>query len=193
MVKGWDKFNERSIWFDTKDRLISENKPTIIKVINDVRDCFSDFEDDSLITKYAFGGMYNPRKNKDIDSNTNHSPRMINRSFYPEPSELDLDRISEFFVPEYSAKFLDSFMYIGINFKYKEGGWISGDGIDSLDYIIEAKNRLKSMGYRMEICFWATKFTKSQIKNMSHIEPLEVRVYFDLDCEWPQLPEIENA
>mgnify|MGYP001032213449 CR=1 FL=1 len=193
MIKGWSKFNERSVWFDTKDRLISENKPTIIKVINDVRDCFSDFEDDSLITKYAFGGMYNPKKNKDIDSNTNHSPRMNNRSFYPQPSELDLDRISEFFVPEYSAKFLDSFMYIGINFKYKEGGWISDEGIDSLDYLIEAKNRLKSRGYRMEICFWATKFTKSQIEHMSHIEPLEVRVYFDLDCEWPQLSEIDLA
>lgn len=187
MIKGWDKFNEnKHVWFDTKDRLISENKPTVIKVIDDIRECFSHFEDDSLVTRYAFGGMYNPRKRV---PGSETSPRMCNRTFYPEPSELDLDRIAEFFVPEYSGKFLDSFMMVGVDFKYKEGGWISDEGIDSLDYLIEAKNRLKSMGYRMEICFWATKFTESQMKNMTHIDPLEVRVYFDLDCEWPQLSE----
>lgn len=190
MIKDWSKFNENNhVWFDTKDRLKSENKPTIIKVIDDVRDCFTSFEDLGIINRYNFGGMYNPNKERDAKEHFKMypSPSFSNRTIHGEPSELDIERISEFFVPEYQGEFVNRFMGVGINFPYEEdGGWIGSKGIDLLDDLIEDKNRLKSIGYDMEICFWRTKFNTN---NHSHLDPLEVRVYFDLDCEWPELSE----
>jgi hypothetical protein len=186
MIQGWSKFNENNdeipSYLDMKDRLAAENTPQIKKVIDDVRNCFISFEDKGIINGYKFGGIYNPKKDTPRDLNINYSPSISGNKFHREPSKKDLESISEFFVPKYYAEFENTFISIGVDFTYDgtHGGWLNENGIDSIDDIIEAKNRLKLMGYEMKICFWQTKFDTA----LRQVDPLEIRVYFKMDCTW---------
>ena len=80
MIKSWDKFNEditSSAKSDNESRyhkykstyieLVRSNIPQVEKIIDDVRECFTTFEDGGLVKKYQFGGMYNPDKRKNAE------------------------------------------------------------------------------------------------------------------------------
>ena len=195
MIKGWKKFNEDIVDFDDSEsrydryirvqqELINANIPQVKKVIDDVRDCFISYEDMDIIKGYHFGGLYDPDKRSTMVS---HKRESFSQAFKGEPSEREIENISEFFVPKYWGEFINRFISISVNYPYdrmhvtKNGyvtdvGWIGEEGIDILSDLIEAKSRLKDLGYKMEICFWKSK-----------TEPLEIRVYFDMVCEWPDI------
>lgn len=183
MIQGWDKFNEDNSeipsYLDVKKELTKSNSIKIIDIFSNITDTLVSLNDMGIIKSYTFGGFY---KGKEAEE---EEKLLYNRNFYPTPSEHDLESISDFYIPKYNGKWINGFLSIGINFPYERDGWLGEEGVDLLDDIIEAKNRLKSIGYKMEMCFWKTKFTESQIRNMNHINPLEIRVYFEMECEWP--------
>ncbi len=189
MIQGWDKFNEDNSeipsYLDVKRELTKSNSIKIIDIFGNITDTLAPLNDMGIIKSYTFGGFYegfNASTNSIIE---NDERFLYNRNFYPTPSEHDLESISDFYIPKYNGKWIIGFLSIGIDFPYEKAGWLGEEGVDLLDDIIEAKNRLKSIGYKMEMCFWQTKFTESQIRSMSHINPLEIRVYFEMDCKWP--------
>lgn len=204
MIKGWSKFNESSDWKGSENEsryqrykstyieLVRNNIPQVENIITDVKECFVSFEDDGLIEKYQFGGMYNPDKRKNADEyfRTRPNPDMYRRAFYPEADEEMVKGISDFLLPKYWGEYVNRFMVIGINFPFQDSAWIGGEGIDLMDDLIVAKNRLKSMGYSMEMKFW--KMWNPEPKRHGY-SPLEVRVYFDLDCEWPEIYPNEES
>ena len=115
MIKGWSKFNESSDWKGSENEsryqrykstyieLVRNNIPQVENIITDVKECFVSFEDDGLIEKYQFGGMYNPDKRKNADEyfRTRPNPDMYRRAFYPEADEEMVKGISDFLLPKY--------------------------------------------------------------------------------------------
>ena len=205
MIKSWDKFNEDITSITKSDdesryqkykstyiELVRANIPQVEKIIDDVKECFISFEDDGLVKKYQFGGMYNPdkRKNSEEYFSTRPSPSMHRKAFYPEADEEMVKSIADFLLPRYWGEYVNRFISIGIDFPFQKDAWIGGEGIDLMDNLIEAKNRLKSMGYSMEIKFWKMWNPEPTRHGYS---PLEVRVYFDLDCEWPEIYQDEES
>jgi len=191
MIKRWDRFNESrdesdenryQLYKDTYIKLVRNNIPQVENIIADVKDCFASFEDDGLIEKYQFGGLYNPDKSKSTDDH--FSTSIYRRSFYPEADEETIKGISEFLMPKYWGEYINRFVIVGIDFPFEDSAWIGSEGIDLMDSLVEAKNRLKSMGYSMEMKFW--KMWNPEPKRHGY-SPLEVKVYFDLDCEWPEI------
>ena len=188
MIKRWDRFNENI--FSGKEgyeietqykkyrsayiQLVRDNIPQVEKIIDDVKECFISFQDDGLVKKYQFGGMYNPDKRKSAEQyfNTRPSPSLHDKPFL-EPDKEIIKSISEFLMPKYWGEYKSRFMKIDIDFPFQESGWIGGKGIDLMDMLIESKNRLKSIGYDMEIYFWKFKFPTPSNHGYA---PLEVRV-----------------
>ena len=186
MIKKWNKFNESEMssynhYIDIKDKLTEENLKQLNSIFPEIRECFISFEDSGLINTYRFGGLYNPDKSKEIDNQ--RKPELSN--FTPQSRaslEEKLKSASDYYVPRYTAEWVSRFVSIGIDFPTNDNGWIGGEGVDLLDDVIESKNRLQSLGYEIELYFWK----ESQV-NATGKDPLEIRVYFDMECEWPEL------
>lgn len=124
MIKGWEKFNEDIDFDDSESRydryvrvlqeLTNANIPQVKKVVDDIRDCFISYEDMDIIKYYQFGGLYDTDKR---NITVSKKVELFSRSFNGEPSEREIENISEFFVPKYCGEFINRFIKISIRNK----------------------------------------------------------------------------
>ena len=177
-MKHIKKFNED---------ISSEIENKLLNIFNDIRECFLDLEDMDMIKFYKFGYYYKhglTTREEYTDTGTYTIGRSSIDFFIKESSRLldilltydsSYNIVAKEVKNEYEYKGLLS---VYINFPCLTNGLKNGDmdykSIQLFENILEASNRLKSLGYDPVLNLDERDLTHSENK------PIKFKIYFNI-------------